>query len=90
QHVNGALMEECMENAEYREMFSAALPDKTVAEKYGYLPQEDFYTLGDAGIIYGDDSAYVLVAYVRGTGTNLNTEFFRETAVLVDELHGLL
>jgi len=90
QHVNGALMEECMENADYREMFSAALPDKTVAEKYGYLPQEDFYTLGDAGIIYGEDSAYVLVVYVRGTGTNLNTEFFRETAVLVDELHELL
>lgn len=90
QHVNGGLMEECMENAEYREMFSAALPDKTVAEKYGYLPQEDFYTLGDAGIIYDEDSAYILVVYVRGTGTNLNTEFFRETAVLVDELHELL
>ncbi|MBR4096335.1 MAG: serine hydrolase [Oscillospiraceae bacterium] len=90
QHVNGGLMEECMENAEYREMFSAALPDKTVAEKYGYLPQEEFYTLGDAGIIYGKDSAYVLVVYVRGTGTNLNTEFFREAAVLVDELHELL
>lgn len=90
QHVNGELMEECMANTEYREMFSAALPDKNVAEKYGYLPQTDFYTLGDAGIIYGDDSAYVLVVYVRGTGTNLNTEFFRETAVLVDELHELL
>jgi len=90
QHVNGTLMEECMENAEYREMFSAALPDKTVAEKYGYLPQADFYTLGDAGIIYGDGSAYVLVVYVRGTGSELNTEFFRDTAVLVDELHGLL
>ncbi|MBQ5319216.1 MAG: serine hydrolase [Oscillospiraceae bacterium] len=90
QHVNGALMEECMENAEYREMFSAALPDKIVAEKYGYLPQSDFYTLGDAGIVYGSDSDYVLVVYVRGTGTNLNTEFFREAAVLADELHGLL
>ena len=89
-HVNGELMLECMANSEYREMFSAALPDKTVAEKYGYLPQEDFYTLGDAGIIYDDDSAYILVAYVRGTGTNLNTEFFRETAALVDELHELL
>jgi len=90
QHINGGLMEECMENAEYREMFSAALPDKTVAEKYGYLPQEEFYTLGDAGIIYGTDSAYVLVVYVRGTGTSLNTEFFRETVLLVDELHELL
>lgn len=90
QHINGALMGECMENAEYREMFSAALPDKTVAEKYGYLPQEEFYTLGDAGIIYSGDSAYVLVVYVRGTGTNLNTEFFREAALLADELHELL
>ena len=90
QHVNGELMEECMENAEYREMFSAALPGKTVAEKYGYLPQEEFYTLGDAGIIYGNDSAYILVVYVRGTGTNLNTEFFRDTAALIDELHELL
>ena len=90
QHVNGGLMEECMENAEYREMFSAALPNRTVAEKYGYLPQDDFYTLGDAGIIYDEDSAYVLVVYVRGTGSNLNTEFFREAAVLADELHGLL
>lgn len=90
QHINGALMADCMENAEYREMFSAALPDKTVAEKYGYLPQEDFYTLGDAGIIYGADSDYVLVVYVRGTGTSLNTEFFREAAALTDELHGLL
>lgn len=90
QHVNGGLMSECMENAEYREMFSAALPDRTVAEKYGYLPQEAFYTLGDAGIIYGGDSPYILVVYVRGTGTNLNTEFFRETVLLVDELHGLL
>ena len=90
QHINGSLMEECMENAEYREMFSAALPDKTVAEKYGYLPQEDFYTLGDAGIVYGTDSDYVLVVYVRGTGTSLNTEFFREAAALADELHELL
>ncbi len=90
QHVNGELMEECLENSEYREMFSAALPDKVVAEKYGYLPQPDFYTLGDAGIIYGEDSDYVLVVYVRGTGETLNTEFFRETAVLVDELHGLI
>ncbi len=89
-HVNGELMAECMENAEYREMFSAALPDKTVAEKYGYLPQTEFYTLGDAGIIYGGNSTYVLVVYVRGTGTKLNTEFFREAATLVDELHELL
>ncbi|MDE6595761.1 MAG: serine hydrolase, partial [Oscillospiraceae bacterium] len=46
QHVNGEFMLECMANAEYRDMFSAVLSDKTVHEKYGYLPQEDFYTLG--------------------------------------------
>lgn len=89
QHVNGALMEDCLENSVYREMFSAALPEKTVAEKYGYLPQEDFYTLGDGAIVNGD-KPYVLVAYVRGTGTNLNTQFFRDTAALIDELHELM
>lgn len=89
QHVNGELMRECLANAEYREMFSAALPDKNVAEKYGYLPQENFYTLGDAGIVY-DDKPYVLTAYVRGKGSNLNTEFFRRTATLIDELHELM
>ncbi|MBP1561646.1 MAG: serine hydrolase [Oscillospiraceae bacterium] len=89
QHTNGKFMLDCMSNTTYREMFSVALPDKTVAEKYGYLPQEDFYTLGDCAIVLGD-KPYVLVAYVRGTGSNLNTQFFRDTAALVDELHELL
>lgn len=89
QHVNGALMRECLANSEYRDMFSSALTDKTVAEKYGYLPQEDYYTLGDGAIIYGD-KPYVLTVYVRGTGTNLNTQFFRDTAELIDELHELM
>lgn len=86
QHPNGGLMKECLANAEYREMFSAALPDKEAAEKYGYLPQEDYYTLGDAAVIYGD-KPYVLVVYVRGTGENLNTKFFRDAVLLIDELH---
>ena len=89
QHVNGEFMQKCLANAEYREMFSAAIPYKTVAEKYGYLPQPDFYTLGDGAIVYSD-RPYVLVVYVRGTGTILNTEFFRETAELIDELHELM
>ncbi|MGN0675916.1 MAG: serine hydrolase [Oscillospiraceae bacterium] len=89
QHINGGLMRECLANSEYRDMFSAALPNKTVAEKYGYLPQEDYYTLGDGAIIYGD-KPYVLTVYVRGTGTNLNTQFFRDTAELIDELHELM
>lgn len=86
QHPSGELMKECLANAEYREMFSAALPEKEAAEKYGYLPQEDYYTLGDAAVIYGD-KPYVLAVYVRGTGENLNTKFFRDAVLLIDELH---
>lgn len=89
QHVNGEFMQECLANSEYREMFAAAIPYKTVAEKYGYLPQPDFYTLGDGAIVYSD-RPYVLVVYVRGTGTSLNTQFFRDAAELIDELHELM
>lgn len=89
QHVNGNFMVECMANSDYREMFGAALPDKTVAEKYGYLPQEDFYTLGDCAIISGN-SDYILVAYVRNTGENLDTKFFRDVAELTDKIHEII
>lgn len=89
QHVNGNFMVECMANSDYRDMFGAALPDKTVAEKYGYLPQEDFYTLGDCAIISGD-SDYILVAYVRNTGENLDTKFFRDVAELTDKIHEII
>ena len=89
QHVNGEFMQECLANSEYREMFAAAIPYKTVAEKYGYLPQPDFYTLGDGAIVYSD-RPYVLVVYVRGTGTTLNTQFFQDAAELIDELHELM
>ena len=89
QHVNGALMLECMENSEYRDMFAAALGNKKVAEKYGYLPQEDFYTLGDCAIVSGDTD-YLLVMYIRGTGTNVNTQIFRDAAEITDELHELI
>ncbi len=90
QHPNGALMKECMTNTEYRDMFAAALPDKTVAEKYGYLPQEDFYTLGDCAIISGEDDDYILVMYWRNTGSTADTSAFRQIAVLTDEFHEIM
>ena len=89
QHVNGELMLECMSNTDYKEMFTSALPDKKVAEKYGFLVQEDFYTLGDCAIISGETD-YLVVMYTRGPGTEPNTEPFREVAVLIDELHELI
>lgn len=89
QHVNGEFMLECMANAEYRDMFSAALADKTVHEKYGYLPQEDFYTLGDCAIVSGGTD-YVLAAYVRNTGENLDVKFFQDVAEITDKIHEII
>lgn len=89
QHVNGDFMLECMANAEYRDMFSAVLTDKTVHEKYGYLPQEDFYTLGDCAIVSGDTD-YILTAYVRNTGENLDVKFFQDVAGITDEMHEII
>lgn len=89
QHKNGPLMMKCMSNAEYRDMFSSALPGKNVAEKYGYLPQEGFYTLGDCAIISGDTD-YIMIMYMRGTSDPPNTQPFQEAAKLMDELHELI
>lgn len=89
QHVNGEFMLECMANSEYRDMFSAVLTEKTVHEKYGYLPQEDFYTLGDCAIVSGDTD-YVLVAYVRNTGENLDVKFFQDVAEITDKIHEII
>ena len=89
QHVNGEFMLECMANAEYRDMFSSALPDKTLHEKYGYLPQEDFYTLGDCAIVRGSTD-YILVAYVRNTGENLDVKFFQDVAEITDKIHEII
>lgn len=85
---NGGLMLECLSNTDYRDMFSAALPGKQVAEKYGYLPQEEFYTLGDCAVIMGDTD-YILAAYLRGAEDGTNTEFFRDIAEITDEIHEL-
>ena len=89
QHVNGEFMLECMANAEYRDMFSAVLTDKTVHEKYGYLPQEDFYTLGDCAIVSGGTD-YILAAYVRNTGENLDVKFFQNVAEITDKIHEII
>ena len=89
QHVNGEFMLECMANAEYRDMFSAVLTDKTVHEKYGYLPQEDFYTLGDCAIVSGGTD-YILAAYVRNTGENLDVKFFQDAAEITDKIHEII
>lgn len=89
QHVNGGLMLECMSNTEFREMFSSALPEKKVAEKYGYLPQEDFFTLGNCAIISGETD-YLVVMYIRGKTLPPNTQPFRDVAVIIDELHELI
>ncbi len=92
QHVNGGIMLDCMTNTEYREMFASALEGKTVAEKYGYLPQEDYYTLGDCAIVYGEEKGddYILVMYWRNTGKTVNTEPFRQAAAIIDEFHGIM
>ena len=89
QHVNGEFMLECMANAEYRDMFSAVLSDKTVHEKYGYLPQEDFYTLGDCTIVSGGTD-YILAAYVRNTGESLDVKFFQDVAEITDKIHEII
>lgn len=86
QHENGALMKEYLENAEHNNMFSDELSEYTVCEKYGYLPQEDFYTLGAAAIVYAD-SPYLIVGYIRSTSSSVNTQFFRDCARCVDDLH---
>ena len=92
QHQNGQLMKEFLDDAESNEMYGYELSEYTVCEKYGYLPQpqEDFYTLGDAAIVYAD-SPYLLVGYVRGKASSpLNTQLFRDTARCADKIHSLL
>lgn len=88
-HVNGSFMRECLKNAESNDLFADELTEYEVCEKYGYLPQEDFYTLGDAAVVYAD-SPYIIIAYVRGTGSTLNTKFFHDSGRCADNIHKLL
>ena len=92
QHQNGHLMKEYLNNSDSNEMFGHELEEYTVCEKYGYLPQpqEDFYTLGDAAIVYAD-SPYLLVGYVRDKASStLNTQIFRDAGRCADNIHRLL
>ena len=88
QHENGGFLRECMTNSEY-DMFAAALPERSVAEKYGYLPQEEFYTLGDCAVVSGDTD-YLVVMYTRGKGEEPDTQIFRDIAPIIDRLHELI
>lgn len=92
QHVNGQLMKKYLDDSESNEMFGYELSEYTVCEKYGYLPQpqEDFYTLGDAAIVYAE-SPYLLVGYVRGKASSpLNTQIFRDAGRCADDIHRLI
>ncbi len=87
---NGSFLYDCMKNADY-DMFSSELPDKEVAEKYGFLPQENYYTMGNCAIISGGEGDdYILIFYIRGEGNTADTETFRETVSATDKLHRLL
>lgn len=92
QHQNGQFMKEYLDKSDSNEMFGYELKEYTVCEKYGYLPQpqEDFYTLGDAAIVYAE-SPYILVGYVRGKASSpLNTQIFRDTGRCADKIHRLI
>ncbi|MGN0609939.1 MAG: serine hydrolase [Oscillospiraceae bacterium] len=89
QHENGGLMKEYLANSERNDLFADELTEYTVCEKYGYLPQDDFYTLGDAAIVYAD-SPYMIIGYIRSSSSSLNTQFFRDCARCADDIHKLI
>ncbi len=88
QHENGDLLHKCMVNNAY-DLFASQLEYKDICESAGYQVQEDFYTLGCATIVYSD-SPYIIVGYVRGNGTVLNTKYFHDAVELADKLHNEL
>lgn len=91
-HQNGQLFKEYLDNADSNNMYGYELSEYTVCEKYGYLPQpqEDFYTLGDAAIVYAE-SPYLLIGYVRGgASSSLNTQIFRDTGRCADNIHRII
>lgn len=89
QHQNGGLMKEFLANSEHNDLFSDELDEYTVCEKYGYLPQDDFYTLGAAAAVYSD-SPYVIVLYIRSTSSNIKTQLFHDCARYADDLNKIL
>lgn len=82
---NGKFMLECM-SAASSELIAAAPPGRVRAGKYGYLPQDDFYTYGECAIVYGDNP-YILCLYVRGAGTDIDSGFIERTAELIEEFN---
>lgn len=89
QHQNGSLMKEFLANSEHNDLFSDELEEYTVCEKYGYLPQDDFYTLGAAAAVYSD-SPYIIVLYIRSTSSNIKTQLFHDCARYADNLNKIL
>lgn len=89
EHQNGALMKEFLANSEHNDLFSDELEEYTVCEKYGFLPQDDFYTLGAAAVVY-TDSPYVIVLYIRSTSSNIKTQLFHDCARYADNLNKLI
>lgn len=88
-HQNGALMKNFLANSEHNDLFSDELEEYTVCEKYGFLPQDDFYTLGAAAVVY-TDSPYVIVLYIRSTSSNIKTQLFHDCARYADNLNKLI
>lgn len=89
EHQNGALMKEFLTNSEHNDLFSDELEEYTVCEKYGFLPQDDFYTLGAAAVVY-TDSPYAIVLYIRSTSSNIKTQLFHDCARYADNLNKLI
>lgn len=89
QHQNGGLMKKYLANSEHNDLFSDELEEYTVCEKYGYLPQDDFYTLGAAAAVYSD-SPYVIVLYIRSSSSNIKTQIFHDCARYADDLNKIL
>lgn len=89
EHQNGAFMKEFLANSEHNDLFSDELEEYTVCEKYGFLPQDDFYTLGAAAVVY-TDSPYVIVLYIRSTSSNIKTQLFHDCARYADNLNKII
>ncbi|MGN1304177.1 MAG: serine hydrolase [Oscillospiraceae bacterium] len=89
EHQNGSLMKDFLANSEHNDLFSDELEEYTVCEKYGFLPQDDFYTLGAAAVVY-TDSPYVIILYIRSTSSNIKTQLFHDCARYADNLNKLI
>lgn len=89
EHQNGSLMKDFLANSEHNDLFSDELEEYTVCEKYGFLPQDEFYTLGAAAVVY-TDSPYVIILYIRSNSSNIKTQLFHDCARYADNLNKLI